>query len=91
MAAAAVTVAVGIADSDGDTFAAPPSAGLEVRMGRAVAPYDVALTDPVPGTPAGDRRVELDAWMSNASAAGVEPLVTFEASRRTPGVAPTAG
>jgi hypothetical protein len=90
MAAAVVTVAVGIADSDGDTFADPHWAGLEVRMGRAVAPYDVALTDPVPGTPAGDRRIEFDAWMSNASAAGVEPLVTFEASRRTPGVAPTA-
>ncbi len=77
--------AVGIADSDGDTFSDAHWAGLEVRLWRAVAPYDVALTSPEPGTPAGDRRVEFDTWMRNAAAAGVEPLVTFERSRRRPG------
>jgi hypothetical protein len=87
-------VSVGIADSDGDTFTDRAWAGLGVNMGRAVAPYDVALTAPVAGTPAGDRRIEFDQWVSAAQSAGVQPLVAFEASRdpakRTPGGLPLA-
>jgi hypothetical protein len=90
----AAAVSVGIADSDGDTFADPNWPGLSVTMGRAVAPYDVALTAPVAGTPAGDRRIEFDQWVFNAAATGVQPLVTFEASRdpskRTPDGLPLA-
>ena len=73
--------ALGIADSVGETFSDPNWAGLGVTMVRAVAPYDVATTAPVAGTPAGDRRISFDEWARNASAAGVEPLVAFEASK----------
>jgi hypothetical protein len=93
-ASPAAAVGVGIADSDGDTFVDPNWPGLNVTMGRAVAPYDVAVTPPVAGTPAGDRRIEFDQWVWNASATGVQPLVTFEASRdpskRTPDGLPLA-
>ena len=47
---------------------------------RAVAPWDVALTDPAAGTPAGDRRAEFDRWVAGAAAVGARPLVTFEQS-----------
>jgi len=87
-------VRVGIADSDGDTFVDPAWRDLGVHLGRAVVPYDVALTPPVPGSPAGDRRIEFDEWVRNAAAAGVRPLVAFEASRdpakRTPDGLPIA-
>jgi hypothetical protein len=51
-----------------------------VRLGRAVVPYDVALTPAVAGTPAGDRRIEFDGWLANAARAHVEPMVAFQAS-----------
>src|SRR5215210_6933309 len=86
--AAGAAVSVGIADSDGDTFVDPAWAGLRVTLGRAVAPYDVALTAPIAGSPAGDRRIEFDQWVRDAASVGVQPLVAFEASRdpakRTP-------
>jgi hypothetical protein len=92
--AAASAVSVGIADSDGDTFIDPSWAGLKVTMGRAVVPYDVALTPPVAGTAAGDRRIEFDQWVRTAASVGVQPLVAFEASRdpakRTSGGLPLA-
>jgi hypothetical protein len=79
---------VGVADSDSSTFADPHWPGLGVRLGRAVAPYDVALTAAVAGTPAGDRRVEFDAWVQDAAQAGVRPLVALQArldpARRRP-------
>jgi hypothetical protein len=71
---------IGIADSDSSTFVDPNWPGLGVRLGRAVVPYDVALTQPVAGTPAGNRRVEFDAWVVNAQGAGVTPMVAFQAS-----------
>lgn len=93
-ASASAGVKVGLADSDGDTFVDPAWADLGTRFGRAVAPYDVALTPPVAGTPAGDRRIEFDQWVSTAAAARVRPLVAFEASRdpgkRTPDGRPLA-
>ncbi|HEY3018761.1 MAG TPA: hypothetical protein VGJ32_01130 [Solirubrobacteraceae bacterium] len=73
-------LAVGIADSDSATFSDPAWAGLNVRLARAVVPWDVAFTDPAAGTPAGDRRAEFDRWVAGAQAAGAQPLVTFEAS-----------
>jgi hypothetical protein len=78
--AASAAPRIGIADSDSSTFADPNWPGLGVRLGRAVVPYDVALTQPVAGTPAGNRRLELDAWVANAQRAGVEPMVAFQAS-----------
>jgi hypothetical protein len=73
-------LAVGIADSDSATFTDPAWPGLRVRLARAVAPWDVALTDPAAGTPAAARRAEFDRWVAAAQAAGVRPLVTFEPS-----------
>lgn len=74
-------VQLGVADSDGDTLRAPSFSALGVRMVRAVAPYDVALTSRYAGGPAGERRREFDEWVSGAAARGIEPLVTFEGSR----------
>jgi hypothetical protein len=71
---------IGIADSDSSTFVDSNWPGLGVRLGRAVVPYDVALTQPVAGTPAGNRRIEFDAWVANAQSAGVSPMVAFQAS-----------
>jgi hypothetical protein len=78
VAAAATTI--GISDSDATTFTDPSWAGLNVTTARAVVPYDVALTQPVAGTPAGDARMNFDAWITNAAAAGVAPLVAFQTS-----------
>jgi hypothetical protein len=81
-APAHAALTLGIADSDSATFTDPAWPGLRVRLARAVAPWDVALTDPAAaaGTPAGDRRAEFDRWAAGAQAAGVQPLVTFESS-----------
>jgi hypothetical protein len=79
-AVAGAAPTLGIADSDASTFVDPSWAGLGISTGRAVVPYDVALTQPVAGTPAGDARMNFDAWIANASAAGVAPLVAFQTS-----------
>jgi len=79
-ASAQAKLTVGVADSDSATFGDPGWAGLHVRLARAVAPWDVALTDPTAQTPAGDRRRELDAWVAAAQATGARMLVTFETS-----------
>lgn len=78
--AAAAATTIGISDSDATTFTDPSWAGLNVTTARAVVPYDVALTQPVAGTPAGDARMNFDAWITNAAAAGVAPLVAFQTS-----------
>src|SRR3954453_7572601 len=78
--AASAAPRIGIADSDSSTFVDPNWPGLGVRLGRAVVPYDVALTPPVAGTPAGNRRIEFDAWVANAQLAGVTPMVAFQTS-----------
>jgi hypothetical protein len=78
--AASAAPKVGIADSDAATFTDPSWAGLRVSLGRAVVPYDVALTRPVAGTPAGDARLVFDAWVANAGQAGVAPMVAFSTS-----------
>jgi hypothetical protein len=78
--ATAAATTIGISDSDATTFTEPDWAGLGVSTARAVVPYDVALTQPVAGTPAGDARMNFDAWIASAAAAGVHPLVAFQTS-----------
>lgn len=82
---------VGISDSVPTTFANAAWAGLGVTTARAVVPYDVALTPPVAGTPAGDRRIAFDQWIANARSAGVQPLVVFQASLGPNPGAPSRG
>lgn len=68
----AVDFAVGISDSDDDTFAHPSWAGLNVSRARVVVPWDVA------SRPTDDpRRAEFTRWLANARAYGVEPYVTM--------------
>jgi hypothetical protein len=67
-ATAATPVPVGISDQNVSTFTAPLFAPLGMKHARYVTPYDAALHD--------DPR--LDAWLTAAREAGVEPLVSFE-------------
>ncbi len=69
-ATAASDFAVGISDSDDDTFTHPAWAGLGVSLARAVVPWDIAARSD-------ERRAEFDRWLANARAAGVEPFVTM--------------
>ena len=87
--AAASATTVGISDSDASTFTDPSWAGLNVTTARAVVPYDVALTRPAAGTPAGDARMNFDAWITNAAQAGVRPLVAFQTSLGPSAAAPS--
>ena len=71
-----VGYALGISDSDGETFSHPAFRGLRVHRARAVVPYDVAER------PAGDgRRRSFEGWLASARAHGVEPFVTMYLSR----------
>ncbi|MCP3101479.1 hypothetical protein LZ198_21625 [Myxococcus sp. K15C18031901] len=74
---AAVDFAVGISDSDPDTFTHPAWSGLNVRRARAVVPYDVAQR---PTTDS--RRQTFEAWLQATAAQGVEPYVTLGPSDR---------
>lgn len=68
----AVDFAVGVSDSDDDTFAHPSWAGLNISRARVVVPWDVAFR------PTSDaRRDQFTRWLSNARAYGVEPYVTM--------------
>jgi hypothetical protein len=64
---------VGIADQSGDTFSDPLFAGLGVKNARLNLAWDALEYD--------WQVAELDAWMANARAAGVQPLVIFSQSR----------
>jgi hypothetical protein len=88
-AVAGAATVIGISDSDANTFVDPSWPGLRVTTARAVVPYDVALTRPVAGTPAGDARMNFDAWVANAAGAGVRPLVVFQTSFRPHPAAPS--
>ena len=92
-AVAGAAPTLGIADSDASTFVDSSWAGLGISTGRAVVPYDVALTQPVAGTPAGDARMNFDAWIANASAAGWPARRLQTSLGRTGGAiaAPAAG
>src|SRR5687768_8072251 len=70
--AAVVDFAVGISDSDPETFTHPSWAGMNVHRARVVVPWDVAQRPP-----GNARRVKFEAWLAAAAAAGVEPYVTL--------------
>lgn len=67
-----VDFAVGISDSDAETFTHPAWDGLNVIRARVVVPYDVAQR------PANDaRRLKFEAWLQAAAAKSVERYVTL--------------
>jgi hypothetical protein len=89
--AAAANFAVGISDSDPETFTHPAWSELNVKRARVVVPYDVAQR------PASDaRRQQFETWLATAQGAGVEPYVTLGPSALHEGkggryLAPSAG
>jgi hypothetical protein len=64
---------IGIADQHGATFTSPLFAALGVRHVRLNLAWDALSSD--------WQVAELDDWMAQAQAAGVEPLVIFSQSR----------
>jgi hypothetical protein len=66
-------VTVGLADQHGTSFADPLFAALGLRYARLNLAWDALQYD--------WQVAELDAWMAQAHAAGVEPLVIFSQSR----------
>ena len=64
---------IGIADQHGETFMSPLFGALGVRKVRLNLAWDAFSSD--------WQLAELDNWMTQAQAAGVEPLVTFSQSR----------
>jgi hypothetical protein len=69
----ATSVDIGIADQKPDMFADPRFVGLGIKYARLAVGWDV-LDDP--GSAA-----ELAAWLTDARATGVEPLISFMHSR----------
>jgi len=67
------TATIGIADQHGETFSDPLFAALGVKNARLNLAWD-ALQYPW-------QVQELDAWMGQAQAAGIDPLVIFSQSR----------
>lgn len=72
--AAPKPIPVGISDQNSVTFSNPLFAPLGMEYGRYVTPWDV-MKDPT----SYDAQ-QLDAWLTAAQAAGVEPLVSFNHS-----------
>jgi hypothetical protein len=72
---------LGIGDQNATMFAAPLFRRLHVRIARRVFPWD-AMRLPT-------ERALADQWLGAAKAAGVEPFVTFGASREHPEELPT--
>jgi hypothetical protein len=72
---------VGIADQNAAFFSAPLFRALKVEHSRRVVPWD-AMSIP-------SERQLMDQWLTGAKSAGVEPLITFGASRRDPEKLPT--
>jgi hypothetical protein len=71
-AAPAATVTVGLGDQNSDVFNDARFQALGIKRVRVITPWNVALSR-------GDRKW-LDNWLSNAYAAGVDPLVSFGAA-----------
>lgn len=67
------TATIGIADQHGETFADPLFTALGVKYARLNLAWDALQYD--------WQVAELDSWMAQAHAAGVEPLVIFSQSR----------
>jgi hypothetical protein len=72
--AATPPLVVGIAEQKPAMFTDPLFTGLGIDHARIAVAWDVLHV--------GWQRRDLDAWMAAAHAAGVEPLVTFDHSRR---------
>jgi hypothetical protein len=66
---------VGISDQRAATFASPLYAPLKLKVARYITPFDVTK-DPV-------ETRKLAEWLTSASAAGQEILISFEHSRRS--------
>lgn len=64
---------IGIADQKPEFLSDPAFLGLGLKHARVAVAWDALKSD--------WQRAELDRWMTNARAAGVEPLVTFDRSR----------
>jgi hypothetical protein len=73
--------AVGIGDQGAAFFSAPLFKKLNVDKSRIVVPWDTMTTP--------SQRALTDQWLAAAKKAGVEPLVTFGASRVKPKVLPS--
>jgi hypothetical protein len=73
-AGATAPLVVGIADQKPAMFTDPLFTGLGIKNARIAVAWDVLHV--------GWQRRDLDAWMAAAHTAGVEPLVTFDHSRR---------
>ena len=72
---------VGLGDQNAAFFDAPLFRALAIKRARRVVPWDAM----------GDRaeRALMDAWLAGARRAGVEPFVTFGASRKQPAELPS--
>jgi hypothetical protein len=73
---------VGIGDQNAAFFDAPLFQRLGLKHARRVVPWD-AMQVPA-------ERALMDDWLAGAKRAGVEPLITFGASRRNPEKLPSA-
>jgi hypothetical protein len=73
--------AVGIGDQGATFFAAPGFRALKIGKARRVVPWDAMSLH--------DERALTDQWIAAARKAGVEPFITFGASRRKPASLPT--
>jgi hypothetical protein len=71
-AGAARKVPVGISDQNVSTLSDPLFTALDMKYVRYVTPWDVALN------PQGLPALALDAWLAEAAAAGLTPMVAFE-------------
>ncbi len=68
---ARVRLQVGIGDENPTLFANPAFVALHVKIARYFAPYDVATGRSIGAL------YSLEVWLSDAQAAGVQPLVAF--------------
>jgi hypothetical protein len=73
--------AVGLGDQGAAFFSAPLFTALNVDKARLVVPWDTMTTP--------SQRALTDQWLAAAKQAGVEPFVTFGASRVKPKTLPT--
>jgi hypothetical protein len=72
---------VGIGDQNAAFFDAPLFRRLEIEHARRVVPWDAMRIR--------SERTLMDDWLAGARRAGVEPLITFGASRRDPDALPS--
>jgi hypothetical protein len=74
---------VGIGDEQATMFSNANYQALNLKIGRYITPYDVIEN------PAADDKATLDAWLTAASNAGVQPLIAFSHSDATPSSNPS--